>query len=522
MDEINQKLDQFLPAIQQNLLDIMATEAVPGKFVMLPVKSSFIRKALSTFYTKYDIWFFCEDESGAHLVKHDHGDEKKKKGFEFFEVTAFGEAAMFVCKCLLMMAIKQLTGMSFFVAGAQVDLTQLRSSLTAVNTEILAYDVETLSKFKMDTASDWDAISRQVMPALKSFLSTKDKSMMGVKPSNDKAGRQKWLCDFHYKSTAVAGVINPPTYNSSNRQNDTAAAPVATATNVPGTSVNNTDLSNNTPDQYRMTKSEADFNQNAGPVQANNSYTPPSYVTHPRTPSAANTAGDKTASYVTGNNKDFNTATIPTFSHLSSIIVPETEAPKVNYHNPYLNADESDHSSVASGVDSKLAYVPFPGNSPQLERGATISAIDHRSPLGSPYSLSNASSPSNGHVLGRSSTIGGFDAHQYYGSHQKTDSSSTAPGQRKGSNASSSGGYGVQPPYQPNYPSTDYQNHQFQNTIYHLQQWVIHKTHLIPKITNTKLSSNHLLHMEILLRHTTIPVQAMHRRSNLFMVLRLH
>jgi serine/threonine protein kinase len=30
LDEINSKLDRFLPAIQQNLLDIMATEAVPG------------------------------------------------------------------------------------------------------------------------------------------------------------------------------------------------------------------------------------------------------------------------------------------------------------------------------------------------------------------------------------------------------------------------------------------------------------------------------------------------------------
>jgi hypothetical protein len=29
LDEINNKLDRFLPAIQQNLLDIMATEAVP-------------------------------------------------------------------------------------------------------------------------------------------------------------------------------------------------------------------------------------------------------------------------------------------------------------------------------------------------------------------------------------------------------------------------------------------------------------------------------------------------------------
>jgi hypothetical protein len=276
-------------------------------------------------------------------------------------VTAFGEATMFICKCLLMLAIKQLTGLSFFVAGAQVDLSQLRSSLTAVNTEILGYDVETLSKFKIDRTQDFDALSRQVMPALKQFLSQKDKSLMGVKPSNDADGRQRWLCDEHFVNTAVGGDV--PNYKASNRQNG----------GVSGLGASNV----------------------VSPVQAvvpaeNVVELSPAYETFPRTGASTTTAAvQSTASTrsvaitaeksiliinaekvlpptpasggfvrnLPQTDSKGGYTSIPS-SPSFSLPIPETEPIKTNYHNPYLN------------TDTKQGYS-------SLERVQTISGITH-------------------------------------------------------------------------------------------------------------------------------------------------
>ncbi|KAJ3359757.1 hypothetical protein HDU91_004823, partial [Kappamyces sp. JEL0680] len=215
--DINQKLDEFLPAIQRNLLDLMATEACPGKFVLAPVKSSFLRNAAKCFYTKYDLWFFCEHEGGMHLVQD-------KAGFNLYEVTSLGRYTMFFAKLLLMVAIKQLTGLNLHLGCIELDLRQLNSSLTAINTEILSWDVATLQGFQVKDMQDWDNLSRAVMPGIKDFLKGKDRSKMGVQPSSTSAGRQTWLCAEHYGSVKVETVGLPPTYNASGASSSGQAA----------------------------------------------------------------------------------------------------------------------------------------------------------------------------------------------------------------------------------------------------------------------------------------------------------
>jgi hypothetical protein len=258
-----------------------------------------------------------------------------------------------------MLAIKQLTGLSFFVAGAQVDLSQLRSSLTAVNTEILGYDVDTLSKFKMEKTQDFDALSRQVMPALKQFLSQKDKSLMGVKPSNDADGRQRWLCDGHYVNTGVGGDV--PNYKASNRQSGGSGpigtpayetftrtvAPTGTVTAAPTTAPTSTIFA-------APSNTVALANDKSKPVNHMDKALPPTptsgfgSVTLSRNFPGKDSQGGYTP------NQTSSTYPLP---------IATTEFPKSNYHNPYLNTDR--HSS-----DTKQGY-----NS--LERGQTISGISH-------------------------------------------------------------------------------------------------------------------------------------------------
>ena len=100
LSKMHRNLNQFLPAIQENLMQVLSVTGVPNRFVFIPEKSSF----MDSFFKKYRLYFLCD--CGFHMVK---GEDI---GYSMIKITELGKGTMIVAKVLISIAIKQLIGLS--------------------------------------------------------------------------------------------------------------------------------------------------------------------------------------------------------------------------------------------------------------------------------------------------------------------------------------------------------------------------------------------------------------------------
>lgn len=100
LDNILQNMLEFLPAIQENLMSMMAESSLPNRFILVPSESgNFSEKLTKHFYTKFQLFFICD--CGGHIAKSSESD-----GYSFLQVTNLGKGVLMISKILLTVAIK--------------------------------------------------------------------------------------------------------------------------------------------------------------------------------------------------------------------------------------------------------------------------------------------------------------------------------------------------------------------------------------------------------------------------------
>lgn len=100
IDNILYNVMQFLPAIQDNLISMMASSELPNRFILLPVHNKF-EKITKNFYSKFKLYFICD--CGGHIAKC-----SEKDGYEMLQITSLGKSILMISQILITVAIKVL------------------------------------------------------------------------------------------------------------------------------------------------------------------------------------------------------------------------------------------------------------------------------------------------------------------------------------------------------------------------------------------------------------------------------
>ena len=111
LDALGKKINENLDAIHGHLLDFMATEGAlfPTHFVLIPEERSFYLQ--EKIYKKYTLYFLCQNEGAMHIMM------EKSNGYKLTEITKLGFGLMFLSKCVIQIALKQLSGISLDLGG---------------------------------------------------------------------------------------------------------------------------------------------------------------------------------------------------------------------------------------------------------------------------------------------------------------------------------------------------------------------------------------------------------------------
>jgi hypothetical protein len=212
ISKMHKNLNHFLPAIQENLMQVLSLSGVPNRFVLIPESSSFT----DNFYKKYRLYFLCDH--GGHLVK---GDDF---GYSMLQITQLGKGVMIVAKVLISIAMKQLIGISDginqgidslvgitsndlngiisnpLVAGIKdikMDVETLTNGLKSLEKSISTLKSDDLVQYDIQNEQDWVRIFAPIKPILKQFLEGKSPERMGVQACRDEYGKAMWLCKEH-------------------------------------------------------------------------------------------------------------------------------------------------------------------------------------------------------------------------------------------------------------------------------------------------------------------------------------
>ena len=227
LTKLHRNLNEFLPAIQDNLMQVLSVTGVPNRFVLIPEKASF----MDSFFKKYRLYFLCD--CGNHLVK---GDDI---GYSMIQITELGKGIMIVAKVLISIAIKHLIGLaepgilngiesaagladqgmqllpeimkSNAVSGVRdinVDMRTLSDGLQSIEASLSTFQSDELLNFDIKGEDDWVRIFAPIKPILKRFLDGKSPEKMGVQVSRDKFGKATWLCQFHAKELSMLKPIS--------------------------------------------------------------------------------------------------------------------------------------------------------------------------------------------------------------------------------------------------------------------------------------------------------------------------
>ena len=233
MDSLLTNVTEFLPAIQENLMQALSTTAVPNKFVLLPVKQNSFKEA---FCKKFKLNFTCEN--GQHLC------EEEGDGYSIVQITTLGKAVILMAQLLISVAIKHLVGdvgsgaireitrnimnlsglqegspafkmaMDHLAAKTTSDTSMEKMSTTAAQESFLtmsraAVDLcSNMADFTRDdfaqvgtpqTEADWIKVFAPLKPVIKDFLQGKDLTKMGVQQCRERNGKMVWVCKHHAK-----------------------------------------------------------------------------------------------------------------------------------------------------------------------------------------------------------------------------------------------------------------------------------------------------------------------------------
>jgi hypothetical protein len=211
ISKMHTNLNHFLPAIQENLMQVLSLSGVPNRFVLIPETSSFT----DSFYKRYRLYFLCDH--GGHLVK---GEDL---GYSMLQITQLGKGIMIVAKVLISIAMKQLIGISDginqgldslvgvtgymngiisnpLVEGIKdikVDVDTLTNGLKSLESSISKLKSDDLVQYDIQNEQDWVRIFGPIKPILKQFLEGKSPERMGVQACRDEYGKAVWLCKEH-------------------------------------------------------------------------------------------------------------------------------------------------------------------------------------------------------------------------------------------------------------------------------------------------------------------------------------
>jgi serine/threonine protein kinase len=225
MDSVLSNMIKFLPAIQENLMQLLAESGTPNQFVLLPAEKSILDK----FYKKFNLFFICE--CGNHIAAGPND------GYSMINITALGKAVMLLASALLSIAIKSLVGSDLGIqvcsavngfTGDQQLNKQIQNSITAklqdpllmkdlillkdtfaqVNTGIKTLDMS--DSVTLNDPNDWIKTFAPLKPIIKDFLASKDISKMGVQQCRDSSGKVLWVCKEHSNLFNNAILTNAP------------------------------------------------------------------------------------------------------------------------------------------------------------------------------------------------------------------------------------------------------------------------------------------------------------------------
>jgi hypothetical protein len=202
MDLLDKKLNDNLDAIHNHLLNFMATEGdlFPTQFILIPIKNSFSFQ--EKLYTNYKIYFTCQKKGQMNILMGEN------QGYKLKQFTNLGYSLIFLSKCLLLIALKQLSGISVDI-GLPVDTilggiasqikpvpnppkkSKMVNQLSNLNDLMSDWDPKTLENVSFKDVEEFKKVNRDALRWIKEQLKG-DTSKTGlVLCGND------WLCNDH-------------------------------------------------------------------------------------------------------------------------------------------------------------------------------------------------------------------------------------------------------------------------------------------------------------------------------------